>query len=549
MGERPVRLVQRWAYVAWLLAIVAFAAAHFIHLSADFPNHSPWIADWAKYTDEGWYGNAAVRAHLFGHWRIPGDFNPATALPVWPFFEWLLFFATGVSLSAARALAVSFFCIDLALGYLLVRAHAPRWAALLAVTLAVTSPFLYAFSRLAILEPALVAFTLMALNLAVRLPRLRRPVLAAALIGLLFGIAVLTKTSAVFLLPAIAWAVVAPLRKDRQLAIRCAVATGGTAALTLGLWMAVISNADLLPDFECLFQINSYPKPAEWYWPFLSFYASLRGALCAHHVLIPTAAGVALAGLIFYRARWSRTLRSDPVYGASLLGMIGYLLFMTYQNNPQPRYYTVVAIFACLILGLGTHALLSAAMETVPTLPMRIARIGGLGLPALWRVFSALVLLVAAVAIVVSNAVWMLAYITHPEYTYVNAARDLDRYIREHPNGNRILLASSGDQITLMTHLPSLCDEFGTEDLPEKIARYRPGWWATWNDIDPAILAGIHVHDSVEQVASFRALDHPERKVLVLFKLHPLPHGTSRNPKKQDLQVPLSEDRIEIPVQ
>jgi hypothetical protein len=60
------------------------------------------MRDWAKYTDEGWYGNAAIRAHLFGHWFVSGDFNPAVALPVWPFLEWLLFFFTGVSVEAAR---------------------------------------------------------------------------------------------------------------------------------------------------------------------------------------------------------------------------------------------------------------------------------------------------------------------------------------------------------------------------------------------------------------------------------------------------------------
>src|ERR1700688_4656281 len=105
----------------WLAAIVAFAAAHLLHLRADFPNYSPWYSDWAKYTDEGWYGNAAIRAHLFGHWYLPGDFNPAPAVPVWPFLEWVLFGITGVSVMAARALAVSFFFADLGLAYLLLR--------------------------------------------------------------------------------------------------------------------------------------------------------------------------------------------------------------------------------------------------------------------------------------------------------------------------------------------------------------------------------------------------------------------------------------------
>ena len=144
-----LKVSARWLYVLWLALIFAFAALHALHLAADFPNHSPWSFDWAKYTDEGWYGNAAIRAHLFGSWYVPGDFNPAPAVPVWPFLEWILFFLTGVSVQAARGLAVAFFFANLVLCYALLRPRGPRWMAFLALTLVVTSPFLYCFSRLA----------------------------------------------------------------------------------------------------------------------------------------------------------------------------------------------------------------------------------------------------------------------------------------------------------------------------------------------------------------------------------------------------------------
>jgi hypothetical protein len=151
--------------------IGGFAVMHAMHLRADFPNHTIWYCDWAKYTDEGWYGNAAVRAHLFGNWYMPGDFNPAPAVPVWPFLEWVLFWFTGVTIQAARGLAVAFFFINLLLSYLLLRSRGSRWMALLALTLIATSPFIYCFSRLAILEPMLIAFTLAALNLGLNLDR------------------------------------------------------------------------------------------------------------------------------------------------------------------------------------------------------------------------------------------------------------------------------------------------------------------------------------------------------------------------------------------
>ena len=78
---------------------------------------------------------------------------------------------------------------------------------------------------------------------------------------------------------------------------------------------------------------------------------------------------------------------------------------------------------------------------------------------------------------------------------------------------------------------------------------YQPGSYAAWNDLDPGTLADIHTHFSLEQVASFHAFDDPERNVLVLFKLHPLPNGQVRDQWDQNLQVPLPEDKIDIPIE
>lgn len=537
---------KRWLFAAWLLLILAFGALHFAHLRADFPNHSPWMDDWAKYTDEGWYGNAAVRAHLLGHWYLPGDFNPAPAVPVWPFLEWVLFFATSVSIVAARALAVSFFVLDLILVYWLVRVRGPRWAGLLAVTLAMTSPFLYAFSRLAILEPMLLAFLLAAMNLAVRLPRMRRPGTASVAVGLLFTLMMLTKTSAAFLLPALVWAMVAPLGRNWRLAGRCLLASGAAAALSFGGWMALLKADGRLSDFKYLIFINTYPKPTEWYWPLLSFWWSLRGALWGGRIVMTLAALMIVAALTAWRADWSRALRRDAVFGSAVLAALGYVLFMTYQNHPQPRYYTVVALFACVIVARGAQALLAASQDAPRKQGGRVPSLAGL--PVSGAMVAGLLLLVASATAVARNAVWTLSYVAHPEYTFVTAAQELTRYIDHHPNGNRLLVALSGDEITMITHLPSLCDDFGTEDLPVKLTQYQPGWWATWNDIDAGTLEDLHTHYSLEQVASFRALDHPDRNVLVLFKLHPLPNGAVRVPDGNNLQAPLPGDKIEIPV-
>jgi dolichyl-phosphate-mannose-protein mannosyltransferase len=519
---------KRLAFAAWVALVLGFALLHILHLGADFPNHTPWIHDWAKYTDEGWYGNAAIRAHLFGNWYLAHDFNPAVALPVWPFLEWIEFFLTGVSAEAARGLAVACFFANLGFGYLLLRSSVPRWAALLALTLCVTSPFLYCFSRLAILEPLLTTLTLAALNLAVRLPRRKRPVLAASAIGLLFALMMLTKTTAVFLLPALLWAVVMPLRKRPALALRCALAQLATAGALYGIWIGVVARVGLLTDFRYLFLINTYPKPTGMGWLLASFWWSFHGGLWVDHVLIPLAGAVTIGAILGWRSPWGGRLLADPVFGASVAAVAGYILFMTVQNHPQARYFAVVAFFCMFLVAEGAGTLAGEG-----------GKLGQIG--------RGLAVLAGGAACV--NAVSTLTYALRPEYTFVAAARDLARYVDRHPNGNPLVVATSGDEITLVSHVRTLCDDFGTVPLHEKIARYQPGWFATWNDLDPGTLADLHTRFSLEQVASFRAFDDPERNRLVLFKLHPLKDGVERDQHDMNLEIELPGDRFDLPIE
>lgn len=548
------RTVGWWLYAVWVVVIGAFAVLHALNLTADFPNHTPWHMDWAKYTDEGWYGNAAVRAHLFGSWYVPGDFNPAPAVPVWPFLEWILFFFAGVSIGAARALAIAFFFANLVLAYTLLRPRGPKWIALLALTFLVTSPFLYCFSRLAILEPMLTTLMLAVLNLAVRLPQMRRPVAVSALIGALFTLMMLTKSTAVFLLPAIGWAIFASFWNRKELsagskrfrlrtwlhpcALRCCAWAAAVFVLTYGAWMALIISWGYYGDYKYLLFINKYVKPTEFYWPILSFWWSFRGGLWVDHILVPLAgllifAALLAATILRQQAKWGLELLLDPVFGACILTAGGYILFMTYQNHPQPRYFALVAVFCLILVAMGVGKLVSQS--------------------GLTRLFGHGAVAVAVFATVV-DAGWTLHYAVHPEYTFIRAAHQLTSYIDQHPNGNRLLLSISGDEITLTTHLQSLCDDFSMRtsqfpDLGTKLAVYQPGWWATWNDIDPGTLEDIHTHYSLEQVASFRAFDDSERNVLVLFKLHPLPDGEVRLIRGDNLQTPLPEDKIYIPVE
>jgi len=550
-----MRSSRRWLYTAWWLLIAGFAVLHAVNLRADFPNHSPWWMDWAKYTDEGWYGNAAVRAHLFGNWYKAGDFNPAPAVPVWPLLEWVLFCFTGVTVQAARGLAVAFYFANLGLSYLLLRARGPRWVAMLALTMLVTSPFLYCFSRLAILEPMLTVLALAALNLAVRLAGMRRPVLASVGIGLLFTLMMLTKTTAVFLLPALGWAMGVQLWSRRRDLTQCATVAALVFAASFSAWMAVVMRAGLLPDYKYLFFVNQYPKPANFYWPLISLWWSFHGVLWVDRILIPLAGliflGAVLGAALAWRTAGGRRLLLDPVFGASVLAVAGYILFMTYQDHPQPRYFAVVVFFCFFLIAQGAGALL----DEVDPAELGRGRWSLLRrLEPRWLGFAVLWLTGLAVGV---NGAATLDYATHPEYTFVDAAERIKQYMDAHPNGNRLLLSVSGDEITLVTGLPTINDLFvspsagmNTEmpDLAAKLAYYQPGWYAGWNVLDEGTLEDIHSRYSVEQVASFHAFDDPHRNVLVLFKLHPWPDGRVYDPADENLRVRFPEDSFTVPL-
>src|ERR1700733_14663687 len=115
--------MERTLQKIFLLLTVALCLLRFAFLRADFPNHSPWMLDQSKFTDEGWWASGAVRHFLIGHWQVPGDYNPAAVVPVWPALLTLVFQVTGVSVIAVRAVSVSLSIATVALVYFLTRRY------------------------------------------------------------------------------------------------------------------------------------------------------------------------------------------------------------------------------------------------------------------------------------------------------------------------------------------------------------------------------------------------------------------------------------------
>ena len=514
-----------------LLATAVFFTLHALHLSADFPNHSPWM-DWAKYTDEGWYGDGAIRHFQRGHWHVPGDFNPAAALPVWPLLEGALFRFTGVSLVAARALTVAIFGLILLASYLLLRrwrdlsSEYPRGPAALApataVLLLAVSPFCYVFTRIAILEPLLILFTLLAL-LAASYARPAEPGIAAAIreslplvvLSLLVPLMVLTKTTAIFLFPAIAWILWARSGYRLRPFLRL---TLPVVALATGAWLGyylLIVRPHFLPDYRYLFSANAYTgiTPSTL---LLVLGQTVADGLWIGNILYPMAL-LAVALIFLLRPELLR----NPLVPALLLWAAGYAAFLAYHNNLQPRYYLVIAVPLTLLIPVVFSSLANSP-SAAPTIPQTAL-----------RRLAVTSIAAALTALVVTDARQTLHYVRTPDYTFSGAADQIRHIVSSDPSHNPLILSISGSQLSLMTGLPSICDDFGTMDLPVRVQAYHPGWYVTWNQVDDDKMDALAPLYHLQRVAAFPAFDDPERNLLILYRLDPATPGPTPRPRRK----------------
>jgi hypothetical protein len=518
----------RWLWRAhWLLLIVAAVlyTLHFVHLSADFPNHSPWV-DWSKYTDEGWYGDAAIRHYMTGHWYWKGDFNPAVALPVWPALELLWFKVTGVSPAAARTLTVLVFGATLTVLYRLIERHTrprsdhsgPALAAPLAVFLLCANALLFVFERMAILEPLLILLTLLALLAASHLhPLQQKRLLPTIALAVLFPAMVLTKTTAICLFPAVLYMVWARAGYRFWPAMKMVVPP---AAAGLALWCAYFYGfvrPHYLADYRYLFSANAYTGIE------LEPLAKVVLNTLGDGVWIGGGLYAAFFAVVVLALFWRPRLLTNPLVPALLLWIGGYFAFLAYHNNLQPRYYMVVAVPIAALVALGTDGFRQAAARNKP---------------ARRRTANALAV-VATLAIAVPGIVLQADFLLHPTYDFRNAAQAIAQIVRAEKGHSELVLSISGSDLTLMTGLPSIDDDFGTLDLGERVKVYRPGWYVSWNEVDDDKADALSPYFHLERVAAWPVMDDPDRNLLILYRLDAAPPEPVMPRRKRHIPKPL----------
>jgi len=473
------------------------AISRLLWLAADFPNYSPWMIDQAKFTDEGWWANAAVMHALTGHWHIAGDYNPAVPLPVWPMLLGGVFHFTGVSIVAARALSVFFSLATLAVVWLLVRRFAQSLrTAELAVLLLAASPFAFVFSRLAILDTLVVFEFCLALLLGSRVagaPDAGKPrIWLIAALALLITAALLTKTTFAVLIPAIAWmAFRAGLRGQTKWPIALLRALIACAVMPLALvklWAIFVTWLGYGADYNFFFSVNAL-EDVDWHQSLRWLHDLAVNGFWIDRLLYPAALVVLVASVIFARRLWR-----NPLFTASWLAIAGESAFIfRVQDDYAPRYFLATLVPTIFIVVL--------ALDEAPRTSRRAV-----------AVFATLIIFGAVTADIVTIA----GFLAHRQYHLYSAAQDIAAHVHADSSRNQLIFGVSAAEVGLIARLPSLNGAYGIDDMAAKVARYEPDWYLAWNDeIDYDALRGY----KLVPVASYRIFDDDDRKVLTLYKL------------------------------
>jgi hypothetical protein len=479
-------LEQRWLYKIFLVLAVALCLLRFACLRADFPNHSPWMIDQAKFTDEGWWASGAVRHFVLGHWQIAGDYNPAIAVPVWPVLLTMVFHFTGVSMVAARAVNVFFSIATVGLVYLLVRRYSAELPAALAALLLAASPFAFVFSRLATLDTVVVFEFCLLLWIASYAGRERVWPLIG--LGLLIPITLLTKTTALALLPAVLWLLWMATRKRF---LRAVLMVSGLAGAGFGCYLFLVLRSRYEDDYHYFFEINAM---AEVVWQRTASYMlqMFHHGMWIDLVLYPASLAVLLLSLT-----WLRPLWRNPLFTACAIALTGEAVFiLRRQNDYAPRYFLAMLVPVILLVVLALQELRGRH-----------------------RGVASLLAATVAVALVIDTT-QVVSFLHHRQYQYDDAAQSIRAIVNADRRANRLLLGSSADQLSLMTGIPAINDGYSSEDLAKKAALYQPGWYIGWNELDQDILDDLAAFQ-LDKVATFRVFDLDDRNLLTLYRMVP----------------------------
>jgi hypothetical protein len=195
---------------------------------------------------------------------------------------------------------------------------------------------------------------------------------------------------------------------------------------------------------------------------------------------------------------WLRQLWRNPLFTACWIAFAGDAIYiLRRQDDYAPRYFLVMLV-----------PLIITLVITLQELKIRNRNLASV--------------LVATLAVaVVLDTLQVLGFLGHRQYQFYDAAKSIQAIVVADPSAHRLLLGSSGDQLSLMTGISSINDGYSSQDLDQKVLVYRPGWYVGWNDLDQDILDSLGAF-RLDEVANFQVFDRAQRDRLKLYRMVPL---------------------------
>lgn len=299
------------------LIIIIFSLLRFVNIESDFPRK--YIDGGFVFTDEGWYCNAAIAKINTGKWQGEG-FQSMPIIPVNHLIQYATMSLFGVSATTTRATVSVFFCMFITAVYLCLRKIYGSKTSLAPIVVLAASSYLFAYSRIALLEIEMLFFVTVSILFA-----LNKKWLPAAVFTV---VALLTKTTAMFCIIPIAYL----LFDNRKRALYYLV----SVFAVYGIYMLEVRS--LFPDAFASFFGSNVSGRAK-----VSILSSISNVALFDTVLF--ALFVASFGLL-KRNRMLNFYALLFLFGVVMIGMNGY------QPN---RYFAILVVPMAFVIAEGLN--------------------------------------------------------------------------------------------------------------------------------------------------------------------------------------------------
>jgi hypothetical protein len=461
--------------------LVSLAGLRLVFLSADFPAGMDSYG--MTYTDEGWWSRNAIALIREGRWYIDDGYNTVFNLPVLPLLQVAWFRAFGISLTAARSLNVLCTLIISVLVYAIARREIKSGLAWIAPFVVLSSYPIFVYSRLSLLEMPMLMLILVSVWLAMSAhSRLTwhlnwQPVkiLGSAVF---LAIAVLTKTTALFALPALVAILYLQPGRRKQKALKV-LAWLLAFAVPLGLFFWFASQGENALSYQHFAGYNVAGKVHQGTSSVVK--GPLRVIKYSLELFPLLLLGLGLSIATLWKAK---QYRAHPLFQIAVIWSLSMLAAFSVSNYAAPRYFVVWIVPAALALPLAIEYLLSRESWHKPA-----------------------VLAVFLLSTIVSLSRIAL-YIATPEFTLVNMADEIEATIEANPNHSPVVMGHFADTLALAENVKAINDKMGFQDLDYRIQTFNPGYYVSTGPVEAAIAPTLETYYRLDLLEKFDVYDN-----------------------------------------